>query len=178
MMSVLEKQKMLKDLIEFYGVILEKDLPPNISGVQLLGAIAENESTFGLNRFSKHEVSWDQGGKYFDKELWMLHGSDASCSRSSFQIMFPIAVREYGLSKELKPQLLDEDHVAIFYVIKYIKKKVMFGAATLEQILDAYNSGTHKDAPSEHVKQYIERGVKNYYSVRANRGLKGGRITT
>lgn len=177
-MTLSETQRMLKDLIEFYGAILEKDLPPNISGVQLLGAIAENESTFGLHRFSKHEVVWDQGGKYFDNELWLLHGSDASCSRSSFQLMYPIAVREYGLSKEVKPQTLDEDHVAIFYVLKYIKKKVTFGAATVEQILDAYNSGTHKDAQSDHVKQYVERGLKNYYSVRTNRGLKGGRITT
>lgn len=177
-MTITEIQRMLKDLIEFYGVILEKDLPVSVSGVQLLGAIAENESSFGLHRFSKHEVTWDQGGRYFDKELWLLHGSDAACSRSSFQIMYPIAVREYGLSKDLKPELLDQDHIAIFYVLKYIKRKVMGGANTLELILDAYNSGTHKDAQSDHVKNYIARGVKNYYQVRTTRSLKGGRVAT
>ena len=176
MISVVERQKTLKDLIEFYGVILEKDLPVHISGIQLLGAIAENESSFGLHRFSKHEVAWDQGGKYFDKELWLLHGSDASCSRSSFQLMYPIAVREYGLSKETPPYILDEDHVCIFYVMKYLKKKMSLGANSVEKILDAYNSGTHIDAQSDHVKNYVARGITNYLQVRTTRNLKGGRI--
>lgn len=169
-------KQMLIELIEFYGVSMDSWLPNNISGVQLLAAIASNESTFGVNRISKHEVSWDQGGKYFQHDLWKLWGSDASCSRSSFQIMYPIAVMEFGLSEELAPQLLDEDHIAIFYVARYIKKKVFLGADTVEKILDAYNSGTHKDAQTDKVKNYVANGIKAYYSCRSLYGLKGGRI--
>lgn len=173
-----ETQRMLKDLIEFYGVILEKDLPPNISGIQLLGAIAENESTFGRDCFFRHEISWDEGGRYGDKELIALYGSSCAGSYSSFQMIYPIAVREYGLSKEINPKTFNIDQVAIFYVLKYIKNKIRLGAATVAQILDAYNSGSHKDTRSIHVQQYVEKGLKNYQTVRANRGLKGGRPTT
>jgi len=177
-MTVIETQRMLKSLIEYYGVLLEKDLPLSISGVQLLGAIAENESSFGVYNVSKHETAWDQGGKYFDKELWTLHGSDAATSRSSFQLMYPIAVREYGLSKEITPQEFGQDHVAIYYVLKYIKKKLSLGASNLVEIFDSYNSGSYQDAQSDHVKQYVQRGLDNYASVRQVRGLKGGRINT
>lgn len=177
-MPVSESQRMLKELIEFYGVILDSYLPTNVSGVQLLGAIAFNESSFGKNNVPKYEPSWDKGGKYYDEELGKLYSKRAATSRSSFQIMYPIAVREYGLSRFVIPEQLETDHVAIFYVFKYILKKVEKGADTVEKILDAYNSGTHKDAQSEHVKAYVSRGLKAYYSCRVDYGLKGGRIGT
>lgn len=177
-MTPFETQKMLRDLIEFYGVILEKDLPGNISGVQLLGAIAENESSFGSFRVAKHEAAFDQGGKYFDRELWTLWGSNAACSYSSFQMMFSIAVREYGLSKEVAPWEFNIDQVALPYVMKYIKRKIASGADTVDKILDAYNSGSYLDVQTDHVKQYIQRGLQNYLTVRTMRGLKGGRVVT
>lgn len=169
-------QIVLKDLIEFYGPSMDQWLPANVSGVQLLAAIASNESTFGLNCVSKHEDAWDQGGKYFQKAYWDLYGSDAATSRSSFQIMYPIAVMEFGMPVEITPQELNHDHIAIFYVVRYIKKKVLAGANTLEKILDAYNSGSFLDVQTDKVKAYVEKGVKAYYSCRSTYGLKGGRI--
>ena len=177
-MSLEARQATLKQIIEYHGPIIDLWLPSNISGTQLLGAIAENESTFGLHRFSKHEVSWDQGGKYFQKNLWDKWGSDASCSRSSFQVMYPVCVMEYGLSSDVAPQLLDDDHVAVMYVCKYIKRKFDGGANTLNLIFDAYNSGSHRDTVTEKVANYIAKGLKNYQEVRARRGLVGGRILT
>jgi hypothetical protein len=171
-------QQVLKELIEFYGASMDAWLPGNVSGVQLLGAIASNESTFGINCVSKHENSWDQGGKYFQKNLWEIYGSDASCSRSSFQIMYPIAVMEFGLPIEITPQELNHDHIAILYVCRYIKKKVNAGADTLEKILDAYNSGSFLDVQTDKVKAYVAKGVAAYYSVRGLYGLKGGKIAT
>lgn len=168
---------MLKEIIEFHGPILDSWLPVYISGVQLLGAIAENESSFGKNRVSKHENVFDLGGKYGDSELWARYGSSAACSYSSFQIMYPIAVREYGLSMEVRPELLNEDHVAILYVVKYIKRKFLAGATTVAALLDAYNSGTHKDVQSDAVKGYISKGIKAYANVRLTRGLTGGRVS-
>jgi hypothetical protein len=170
-----EIQRTLKALIEFYGPVMDTWLPAKVSGVQLLGAIAHNESSFGLNRVSKHENSWDYTGPYFQKDLWERWGSDASCSRGSFQLMYPIAVKEYGLSPLTPPAMLDDDHLCIFYMVKYVQKKLTLGADTVEKLLDAYNSGTHKDLQTDKVKSYVARGLKAYFEVRMLYGLTGGK---
>ena len=136
----------------------------------LLGAIAEIETKYLELNVPKHEAAYDWHGKYFDFNLWQLHGSLAACSYGPWQIMFPVAV-ELGFNCNIQPYSLTEPVNSIHWVIEYIVRRALKkGADNIEKVFDAYNSGSCRD---EIIPiHYIERGVEAYYSVGEKYNLK------
>lgn len=134
----------------------------------ILAAIATVESSFGTNNISRFEKVYAPGGSYYNadqKERHLKWGAGACCSFSSFQILYPTAC-ELGFDSSpynRDPHELSNDEVAIFYVIEYIKNRVLAkGADTIEKLFDAYNSGTFKDDNIPH--NYIRAALQAYNS--------------
>jgi len=125
----------------------------------ILKALATVESSFGSNNVPRFEKAYSPMGIYYNaeqKERYAKWGAAACCSYSSFQIMYPTAC-ELGFDSSpwaRNPQLLSNDEVAIFYVIEYIKKRVISrGAQTVEQLFDIYNSGSlDKNIPADYIR--------------------------
>lgn len=156
----------LDALIDRNAPILQ-DALPFAKAKPLLKAIAKIESSFGSMNIPKHEKAFDNGGAYFNteqRERWLRWGAWAACSYSSWQIMYPTAC-ELGFDKapwQRSPGDLNDDAVAIIWVIEFIKKRILSkGAQDLRQVFDAYNSGTFKDfiVPTD----YIEKATKYYH---------------
>lgn len=161
--------QILRSLILRWGVVLEERMK-FASGVRVLAAIAEVESSFGHFSLPRHEKSFDVGGPYFKKDLWTAWGSWAACSYSSFQIMFPVAVE---LGYRGSPTTLWDDEVAIHWVIEYIRKRILDrGCDNLHDFADAYNSGSFRDAFVP--QSYIAKFLSSYADVLERRGLKQG----
>lgn len=148
---------MITELCIQYGPTLEKEAPW-LDGECILRAIAMNESAYGTYNVPKYEKAYDLGGVYGSKELWRKYGAWAACSYSSWQIMYPTAL-ELGFNGS--PADLWRDGTAIYYVVELIlRRSIRKGAKSIQDIFDAYNSGSFRDniIPQE----YIDRGVKNY----------------
>lgn len=158
----------LNNLIERAALLLQPDLK-FASATGVLTAIATVESSFGSNTASRFEKSYAPLGRYYvvdQKDRYTKWGSASCCSYGSFQIMYPTAC-EMGFDNDTylrSPHLLTEDEIGIFYVIELIKKRVLArGASTLEQLFDAYNSGSFRDSiiPT----QYIKDAISSYNSA-------------
>lgn len=130
----------------------------------VLCAIATVESSFGTNNVPRYEPAYGQLGAYYNteqKERYMKYGAAACCSFSSFQILYPTAC-ELGFDSSpytRSPLELTSDEVAIFYVIEYIKNRILAkGADTLEKLFDAYNSGTFRDSniPTNYIRVALQ----------------------
>jgi hypothetical protein len=124
-------------------------LPPGseVDPVKLLKALAWKESTYGQNTTPLKEPAYCPGGRYFtddQAQAWQQYGEAAACSYSSFQILYPTAV-EMGYRDA--PQGLDDDAEAIRWVVELLNRRVLGRdqARTVQQIGDAYNSGTSRD---------------------------------
>jgi hypothetical protein len=158
--------KKLKDLINVnYPKLLEcKNFIYDKKA--LLCALAQVESSFGRHNVPRFESHYYRGGHYYRKsqeirDMVSLYDKDASCSYSSFQIMFPTA-RELGYRGV--PTDLNKDNVAIYWVIKFINIRIMKKEPRkLEDIFDAYNSGNFKDdiIPVDYIKKAV--GWYNFY---------------
>lgn len=153
-----ERGKELDPLIRMAGPALEAG---DVNGTALLAALAWKESSFGRDGgHPRIEPAYRPNGALHRAHvpaLYALYGDCAAASWSSWQIMFPTAV-ELGYAGE--PWGLWEDRTAVLWVIAYIERAVKRGAATVEQIADAYNSGSHKD---RFVPEAYVRGLRSHY---------------
>jgi hypothetical protein len=152
-----ERQVKLEKVIEA-GAKMLQPMMPWADAAKLLKAIAMVESSFGLIAVPKHEKAYDWGGTYFRKDLWFKHGSLVAMSYSSFQIMYGVAV-ELGFDENRHPCELNDDEVAIYFVVDLIRKRILArGAQTLQQVADAYNSGSFKDGiiPSIYIAKFMD----------------------
>lgn len=136
-----------------------------VDGVRLLWAIAGCESDYGRQaEFARHEAAYMPGGRYYQQALeqrkaWQRWGITAACSWGAWQLMAPTA-RELGYDGP--PWGLADHDVCCHWATTLIVHRFIdgHGAKTLRHVLDAYNSGFHRDAvvPSE----YINRGLQAY----------------
>jgi len=145
---------MIKQLAADWGGKI--DCPKDVDGGALLLALAEVESSGGTNAIPRFERAYSIGGYYYRRashvrELWKRWGDWASCSYSSWQIMF-VTATELGFSGS--PQDLRRDPLAIPFVVKYLNVRAFAkGATTVAQAADAYNSGSFADAmvPADYI---------------------------
>lgn len=144
------------------GLASHKGQP--IDGPLLLWTIAGCESDFGrLALYVRHEPAYMPGGKYYAKsydlrQMYARYGVLAASSYGAWQVMFPTA-RELGFSGHPIDLQLSESAA---WAAALIRTRIIGqqNAATLEQILDAYNTGTAKDRNVP--LSYITKGVAFY----------------
>lgn len=136
-----------------------------VDGGLLLWAISGNESTFGRRReFVKHEPAYLPGGRYYMRSTalhasFIRYGVLAASSFGAFQMMYPTAC-ELGFIGH--PIALQDDDICADYAVKLIRHRIIGAqdAKTLRDALDAYNSGSWKDAVIP--GKYIEDGIHFY----------------
>lgn len=142
------------------------DLPGELRPEALLGAIAWQESQLGLVAGARVEPAYLPRRRFAGGGLYRRHvvalvtvyGDAAAASWGAFQIMFPTA---WELGYRGAPWDLDDDEAGIYWTIKYIRRRALErGAITVEQIADAYNSGTHLD---RFVPDVYVAGVTTHY---------------
>ena len=98
------------------------------------------------------------GGKYYNQRLYAIYGSDAAASWGPMQIMY-VTATELGFNGN--PSDLSDPEVCMYWATTLINKRILGrGARTIEQIADAYNSGSFKDnvIPEDYINSVI-----NYY---------------
>lgn len=156
-------QDQCRKAIQQYGGLLDcADL--GLNPYLLLGAIAYCESSLGIDNKPRFEKAYAPGGHYYRISLpvqdsYKQFGKDAACSYSSFQILY---ITAYEMGYRGTPRELADDMVAIQYVIRFLNRRIIRGGASdLEDIADAYNSGTFRDdnVPTA----YIEKFTRAYY---------------
>lgn len=131
----------------------------------ILMSIATLESSMGSYGVARFEKNFAPGGSYYNDELkerYKVWGALSACSFSDFQILYVTAC-ELGFDEapwKRSPMDLANEEVAIFYVIEFLKYRVIAkGGDTLEKLFDIYNSGKlDKNYPV----QYIKDGVAAY----------------
>jgi len=134
------------------------NISSTINKPALLCAIADNESSFGDDCNPRLEASYIRGsvrkylgidptgrhGKWYEAEPWEAWGILSAMSHGPTQIMGTVL---WGLGYKDNPAYLGEDvgvQVAVQYTVAYINARAN-GAQTVEQVADAYNSGSYKD---------------------------------
>jgi hypothetical protein len=143
----LEIERSLANAIAMYAPDLH--VPPTIDAVAILRAIAQHElRRIGRWRASLHELSYCYKGKYHTPAMErhdFLWGCAAHSSWGPWQIMFPTALlRGY----EGDPVALRDPVVSGHYVVKHLNARVFdrFSDETVEDVADAWNSGTARDS--------------------------------
>lgn len=148
--------------IKLSGLVTYNEVP--VDGGLMLWAIAGCESTFGRDRlFVRNESAYSPGGRLYAnsvmlRALWGKWGVLGASSFGSFQLMFATAT-ELGFYGH--PCDLQQDDVGAQWAARLIKDRIIArGASTLSHVLDAYNSGSHRDViiPAD----YIRRGCQFY----------------
>lgn len=157
-----EELENLQALCVIWGaqVTLHPDEP---EGAPLLYTFFLNERYTDANPVPRLEKGYCPGGRYHTPALWGRYGEASAKSYSNFQIMFPTAV-ELGYVGD--PETLDDDAQAIQWVVALLNRRLIRLSrkddefASLEELLDAYNSGNPRDANVPH--KYIARGTRHY----------------
>lgn len=149
-------------------------LPEGIHAFCFLKALTGQESSFGKNDKPRFEPAYAPGGLYYQKnkllkELYLLYGPLISMSYGAFQMMYPTAL-QYGFSKALSPLELWDASISGFYVVQYLNDKCAKGAKSLEQLADAYNSGSYADKRLPQVERYIQNFLKIYDEMKNRYG--------
>lgn len=150
------------------GKVLDPDGQP-IDGPLLLWTISGLESSHGVFReFVRFESAYAPGGRYAHALSWKRWGVLAASSFGSFQIMYPVA-RELGFTGH--PIDLQDDKVCAHWAsILLLSRLITRQKATkLSDVLDAYNSGTHRDmnVPTT----YVRNGILLYRKGRPEEGV-------
>ena len=137
-------------------------LPEGIDGARLLWALSGRESSFGANCKPRHEKSLHDlalaGTNAQLNALTKQWGCDAHSSFGPWQILL------INASSSIHPEdFINLDRCA-FETVRFINDRILRHeqATTVEQIADAYNSGTWRDARSAGVEAYVERSRKYY----------------
>lgn len=158
----------LIDVCLAHGAVLDGKLShggQRVHGGRLLLTIAGLESSFGEQRlFVRYEPAYAPGGRYHNSDvqkMWKIYGCLAASSFGTFQLMLPTA-RELGYTGH--PIDLQKDSICAYWATQLILKRFIQtqGATTLEQVLDAYNSGTFRDS---NVPAYVDKGVHLYANL-------------
>jgi hypothetical protein len=156
----------LREVCEKYGPSIRGLMYQGraVDGSLLLWAIAGCESAFGRQReFVRAEPAYMPGGRYHRaphlRGMYQHWGVLAASSFGSFQILF-VAAAELGYSGH--PIDLQKDETCGMWATELIKRRFIVGqgAKTLRDVLDAYNSGTYKDAGVP--ESYIEKAERYY----------------
>lgn len=139
-----------------------------LHGPTLLWAIAGLESDWGRQRlFVRHEAEFMPSGKYGRAEhlrrLWDEYGILAASSLGTWQVM---AVTAWELGFRGHPIELQQDAACATWAAKLIAQRIVKrqGAQTLERVLDAYNTGTHRDRAIP--RAYIDQGIVFYQATK------------
>lgn len=135
-------EKSRVDLLCRDGARLLIDVP-GVVGMRLLQALAEVESSYGTNANSRHESAYCRGGRYYDPLTTKAYGCAAHCSYGIWQVMFPTAINKTGVRFE--PRELENPETNLYVACVVVNDIVDQGASTIEQIADAYNSGSFRD---------------------------------
>lgn len=87
------------------------------------------------------------------QDLLDTYGSIAACSYGPWQILY-VAAWELGYREH--PLYLWDGYISIIWVLAKLNKIWQGGADTVDKILDAYNSGTHKDkiVPESYINRF------------------------
>ena len=115
---------------------------------QLLAALADVESAFGLNTVPNQEPAYDEGGRYYAmaqhvRDLHKTWGSWAACSYGPWQILYVLA---WEVGFRGAPGDLWTAAGSVEWVIRALNARALDqGAATPEDVGDAWNSGTYRD---------------------------------
>ena len=123
----------------------------------LLWTLSGLESSHGRDRlFVRHEPGYMPGGRYYQADKWKVYGVLASSSFGSFQLMYQVAT-ELGFAGH--PIELQDDMTCAAWAATLIEQRIVKrqGAKTLRDVLDAYNSGSHRDGlvPAAYIKNGI-----------------------
>lgn len=125
--------------------------PPGLDPALLLLALCAVESSGGFNNQRRVEPAYRPGGRYCDQALYDQYGDDAAASWGPLQVMY---VTAHELGYQGTPSELGEPSEGVRMAVKLINRRIVGrGAATLEQIADAYNSGSFRDriVPQEYI---------------------------
>lgn len=140
----------------------EHELAEALGGIDLealLDAIAEVESSGGRNNWPRVEPAWLPRGAVFTiqgrmivgrgtswnaivEKRWARWGLASAASWSPWQILYHTAA-DLGFSDA--PHALHDPAIARPFVLERLALIVRRGARDVEEIADAWNSGTHRD---------------------------------
>jgi hypothetical protein len=157
----LDAQAALTEAIGAYAPNLHA--PTGIDAVALLRALAAQEvGNASRSLACRHESSYCYGGKYHTdavKQAEWRYGCAAHCSWGPWQIMYPTATMR-GYTGD--PVGLRDPMVSGEYVVSQINYRVfdMIVRPTLNDVFDAWNSGTARDGLVPAV--YIEQAMAHY----------------
>ncbi len=134
-----------------------------IHSLPLLLAFCYSESSWGRDRYvPRQEPGYSPGGKYFNAALWRRYGALSAMSFGWAQVMYPVAVelaqRPTAAFSIGHPWELMDARVCAGAVVEYLNQRAFSGpgpAMTVEDVGDAYNSGTCRDANT--VPEYRKR---------------------
>jgi len=138
----------------------------------VLYALSVCESSGGTDRVPRYEKSYAPLGTNYKNEQperYKVWGALSAISYSSFQIMYCTACEQgFDSAPYLRSPLeLQNDEVAIFYVIEFIKNRVVAkGGSRVEDIPDSYNTGNFKDQIFN--QDYTKKFMANYNSLQKN----------
>jgi hypothetical protein len=124
-----------------------------------MAAIKRVESSDGHNNYPRFEAAYAPKGETFTVQghlitgtgacwnaivakRWAQYGMASACSFSSYQILAHTAM-DIGFADV--PWALWDDRIAATYVRRKILGIIGMGATTIEQLADAWNSGSFKD---------------------------------
>jgi len=175
-----EELQAIQDLCRGWGHRLELH-EGEPEGVWVLYALFLNERYNKDNPVPRLEKAYCPGGRYYSDRQWKVYGEDSAKSFSNWQIMYPTA---FELGYRGMPHELDDDAVAIRWVVELLNRRIIRRArindqvVTLEELLDGYNTGDPADAIHNH--EYVRCGSEHYAQAReiigpAYRGLSAMR---
>lgn len=150
---------------EEYGKQLQVPYP--IDGIALMKAIAQVESSMGLN-CKRHEPAYDTDGQVWkgsreQQALVKEFGSDAACSFGPWQVMF-LNVPTWFVPPATPEQMETDLDVCARAFVEFFNRYVIRTrqASTVPEIGQVYNGGhIFKEVPAG-VQRYCDQLAKAY----------------
>lgn len=152
-------------LCRTYGPMLR--VPDGVYGPRVMAAIAGNESSYGENTKPRYEKAYDFGGAYAgnlpQSELLKAWGSKAAYSYGPWQIL-PCNAK--GFTPD---ELATDDDKCAQAFVGFFNRYIIghCHADTLQQILEAFNSGHIVRSGGDiapGVQRYISDGIAKYHA--------------
>lgn len=146
-----------------------------VNAIGLMRAICQNETSGGARwGATYHEAAYCYGGPYYKgdgpggrpgddvlRDLTKAWGCLAHQSFGPWQVLY-ITAYEHGFRED--PVLLRLPHVCAEFLVKILNRRLFdkMAGATLEDALDAWNSGQARDANVP--AKYVADGVRHYHA--------------
>jgi len=116
-----------------------------------LYALTGVESAFGKMNVPRFERGYAPGGLYWKaqhlRDAYDKYGPLASCSYGPFQVMY---IKAYELGFRAHPLYLWHPEFSGPYAVEVLNLAHHRGARTVNELLDAYNTGDHRDQNIPH----------------------------